>query len=294
MEKSLAPSTRHQYRQSLQKCQDFIKNVLLQPSRLPVTQDQLHMYVAHLHSTNIKHSTISTHVSAISHYHKMAALPDPTTSYATAKLLTGVRNTQGTTADPRRPISKHILLGLLTSLQACTHSTYQQLLFSSMFALMYSACLRASEVMLTGSPQHILTKSQLVYQQHNNSYRLTFSSYKHSTTDRSTIHVMPTGAAECPVFHLEKYIKARGNAPGPLFIMHGSPITRAHFTKVLQDCLKYLQLPARQYNTHSFRIGRTTDMALANTPHSTIQQIGRWKSTAYLKYIRTDIITTNP
>ena len=91
----------------MQKCTLFIREVLQQRPQLPIRQEQLHLFVANLHSQNKKHSTILTHMSAISHYHKMANLPDPTSSYATAKLLTGVRNSQSNQPDHHWPITKH-------------------------------------------------------------------------------------------------------------------------------------------------------------------------------------------
>ena len=224
----------------------------------------------------------------------MANLPDPTSSYATAKLLTGVRNSQSNQPDHRRPITKQILQAILASVHPCTSTRYQQLMYSSMFTLMYHVCLRASEVILTESPQHILQISQLIPHHHNNSYELIFNTYKHSTTSSTNIHVMPTGTTDCPVTTLSKYLQVRGSTTGPLYIHKGSPITRPQFIKILHTCLEYAQIPSGNYNTHSFRIGRTTDMASANVPHSTIQKLGRWKSNAYLKYIRPETITTNP
>ena len=45
-------------------------------------------------------------------------------------------------------------------------------------------------------------------------------------------------------------------------------------------------IQAHQYAGHSFRIGAATMAALAEVPDSTIQMLGRWNSTAFLRYIR--------
>lgn len=288
----MAPSTRQQYHQVLKQCQAFIKDVLQQSSQLPFNQDQINYYIAHLHSKKYKCSTIASHMAALSHHHKISGLQDPTASYKTAKLLTGVRKTQSNPPDARQPITQKILQGLIAALHPNTSSQYDRYLYASLFSLMYYACLRASEVLYTDTPQHMLHMSHLVT--HTNSYQLCFKSYKHSTSDRNVLYIVPTGKSDCPVFHLSNYLKLRGVTPGPIFLSKGAPVTRHQFTYVLNQCLKYLQIPSLHYNTHSFRIGRTTDLALADVPHSTIQHLGRWKSNAYTKYIRPQYMSTNP
>ena len=294
MANALAPSTRQQYQQSLDKCLNYIRDDLHQRPVLPLSTEQIHMYIAYLHTQKYKHTTILTHLSAISHFHKIGNHPDPTANYATSKILTGVRNSQGHQPDPRQPITRNILHGLLTALHSCTINRNEHLLYRSMFTLMYYACLRASEVLTTETPQHIIQLSQLSLQSNHRSYELKFSSYKHSTNEKTSIFITATSPVDCPVAALSKYIASRGHTAGPLYILSGRTLTRHQFTKMLHQCLNYINQPAPLYNIHSFRIGRTTDMALENIPHSTIQHIGRWKSTAYMKYIRPQCITTNP
>ena len=40
------------------------------------------------------------------------------------------------------------------------------------------------------------------------------------------------------------------------------------------------------FNTHSFRIGKASDMAKAGASKTQIALAGRWRSNAYLKYIK--------
>ena len=294
MAHALAPSTRQMYATTWQKFKDFIENTLDQQATLPASINQIHLYVAHLHSLHYKHSTILTHLSAISHQHKMRKLPDPTAQYSTAKMLAGVMNLQDNKTDQRRPITIAILMGLLVALTGCTRTDYEAALYRSMYTLMYYACLRASEVIQTSTPRHNLTLAQIHLLPNHNAFKITFHSYKHSNHQQTVILVTSTTDRACPVAALRHYLTLRGNAPGPLFQLANQPITRQHFLKCLHNCLKYINIPSTNYNVHSFRIGRTTDMAQQNIPHSTIQKIGRWKSTAFLQYIRPSQVTTQP
>ena len=292
MDQSFAPSTIQQYHKAWERCQHFVTTVLQQRCTLPISYTQLKLYIAYLHNTNYKHSTILTNLSAISHYHKMANLPNPTSYYATTKLMAGVRNSQQIQPDSRRPITKIILHGLLQSLKFCAVNTYQMVLYHSMFTLMYYACLRASESTLTDNNSHLLQLSN-IEKTSKSSYKLNFQSFKHSTQP-TTINVTSTYDMGCPVISLHNYLAQRGSSEGPLFINNSRPITRQALLKTLHQCIKFLNLPLDFYNLHSFRIGRTTDLAQANTPHLLIQKIGRWKSNAFLKYIRPQDINTNP
>ena len=42
----------------------------------------------------------------------------------------------------------------------------------------------------------------------------------------------------------------------------------------------------RQFNTHSFRIGAATSAKHAGVSDLHLQALGRWRSDAYLKYVR--------
>ena len=50
--------------------------------------------------------------------------------------------------------------------------------------------------------------------------------------------------------------------------------------------IKKLNLDCRLYNTHSFRIGRCSDLLKMGVPIEKIKLMGRWKSNAVFKYVR--------
>ncbi len=74
------------------------------------------------------------------------------------------------------------------------------------------------------------------------------------------------------------------------------------FQKAIKNVAKHLGLDPDRYSTHSLRIGGATVMAAAGLPDYIIQLIGRWKSLAFLTYIRSNLtmftkafsVLTNP
>ena len=56
----------------------------------------------------------------------------------------------------------------------------------------------------------------------------------------------------------------------------------------VQRALRKVVLPKKNYTGHSFRIGAATTTAAAGVEDAMIQALGRWKSSAFLTYIRTN------
>ena len=96
-----------------------------------------------------------------------------------------------------------------------------------------------------------------------------------------------TGDDICPVAALLQFLAIRGNHPGLLFVCsNGKPLTKGKFITEVRAALTTANLPAAEYAGHSFRIGAATMAAAAGLEDSLIQTLGRWKSSAYLTYIR--------
>lgn len=103
--------------------------------------------------------------------------------------------------------------------------------------------------------------------------------------------IQPSASGPCAVNLYRKYLTVRPPGQGPAF-RHGdgSPLRRTHVTTTLHDLCKLSSLDASSLNTHSFRIGKATHMAMLGHSHAQIALAGRWKSNAYLKYIKPSVI----
>ena len=94
----------------------------------------------------------------------------------------------------------------------------------------------------------------------------------------------------CPVEWARKYITMRGprlHDDENLFrFSDGSNIQAHHLRELLRSTIKSFGLDPSLYDTHSFRIGRATDLFKQNTSVDNIKHLGRWKSNAVYKYLR--------
>lgn len=91
----------------------------------------------------------------------------------------------------------------------------------------------------------------------------------------------------CPVSAMLAYLALRGPGDGPLFRWQdGSPLTQSKLVVAIRDVLTRANLPSKDFAGHSFRIGAATTAASMGVEDSLIQTLGRWKSSAYLLYVR--------
>ena len=95
----------------------------------------------------------------------------------------------------------------------------------------------------------------------------------------------------CPFSSLREYLELRGDYESendPFFIFHdNNPVKPTHVRKVLSKLLKAINLDPSLYGSHSFRIGRATDMVVVfGYSISQAKIAGRWRSNTVYKYIR--------
>ena len=265
---------------------------------LPIQPAILALFIAHLYSSKYAASSVTTYVSAISYVHQLAAVNDPTKAAIINQLLKGYRKL-APTRDIRLPITLPILNKLLGSFQHTVSSAYQIHLLSAMCAIAFFAFLRIGEITTTsGESTNLIRITQLdrlVDKKGNvKALQLTLINYKHSDPGQNfVVYIYPESLC-CPVQLLLQYVSLRGYAPGPLFCWpDGTPITRTFFVTQLKAALKFNNLDGALYKAHSFRIGAASWATAKGFSDPQIRLLGRWKSNAFLKYIRTPSLGTN-
>ena len=117
--------------------------------------------------------------------------------------------------------------------------------------------------------------------------KIGFANYKHSYNQRPFSIVIHRQPPFCPVQLLLDYLALRRNQPGTLFAnLDNISVSRSFFTDRLRLALTSCGLNPSRYKGHSFRIGAASFAADRAMPDAQIKALGRWKSNAFLKYIR--------
>jgi len=84
-------------------------------------------------------------------------------------------------------------------------------------------------------------------------------------------------------------LMTRGNMPTDMFFGSRSDrfkLQYRSFNLAIKKVAKVCGLPPHRFSTHSLRIGGASILAAAGVPDYVIQKMGRWKSLAFLTYIR--------
>ena len=80
---------------------------------------------------------------------------------------------------------------------------------------------------------------------------------------------------------------------GPLFCWpDGSPITRSYFVERLKAALTFCNLDIKLYKSNNICIGAASWASAKGFTDSQIRLLGRWKSSAFLRYVRTPSLGT--
>jgi integrase len=289
---SLKSSTAKTYQRNWEAFHSFANNILQQQSPFPADPVTVSLFISHLNKQKLSYTTVKTYTFAISFIHRIQQQPDPTTALIVTKAFTGLKNKAAKSARPQLlPITRSLLDRLLVALPHCLHTLFDQKLWAAIFTLSYHACLRAGEAVQSENKEHTLQFAQVFL--NPSSANIKFNSFKHSGRRTPTVILQKDDSStSCPVRTLRDYLNIRGNHAGPLFTNSSKlPIDRANFSKILKDVAQVIGLDPTYYNTHSFRVGRATQLAEDQHSPSTIQSAGRWNSSAYLQYIRPNHIT---
>ena len=90
------------------------------------------LFISYLAAKKLAHSTLCSHISAISYVHKLQGLTDPAKSFLITKLLAAHRQ-----LDIRLPITRLVLHELVRFLESTNSSAYRPFFFGSMFLTVF-------------------------------------------------------------------------------------------------------------------------------------------------------------
>jgi len=250
----------------------------------PTNTHQVILFMAYCFEVGRAPSTIATYIAGINYYHKLHGWEDFQNSFIITKAL-DVCKRRPHRKDLRAPITIDVLVALcLVLLQTC-YNRFETLLFHALFTLAYFGSFRVGELVASGSSVNLFVKDLELTVDY---ICITLRYYKTNQRGKPVTVKLPREprAEICPVRAIKAYLDL-GVSDGPLFRhMDGSLVTRQQFSGVLAKCLRKTKYSTGHFRSHSFRIGRATDLAKQGLPDEKIMLLGRWHSDCFKRYVR--------
>ena len=294
---ALAPSTQRTYGSAQKRYREFCSSTSL--AALPLTESTLCKYVAHLAREKVKHKSIKTYLSALRNLQITSEMGDPFqhSMPLLEQVLNGIKKDQAKSGilrpRERLPITPDIL--------RCIRRIWEMDNTNPDVIMLWAACctcffgfLRCGEITVPS-----LQEYDPGYHLSDGDVKLDCASHpsvatvniKASKTDPFrqgvTIYLGRTDNDLCPVAALAAYLASRASTPGPFFrFLSGAPLTRSAFVSRVSHTLSAGGIDPSKYSGHSFRIGAASTAAARGIDDSLIKTLGRWKSSAYLLYVR--------
>ncbi len=264
----------------------------------PVTEMLLCSFAVYLAELGLASQTIKGYLSAVRNTQLSLGLPDPRERSALPVLkrvqagIQRVRAAKGPPSRLRLPITAAVMERIRAQVQRS--DLQRKELLWAICCTAFFGFFRLGELLPESQASISPTRSLMwgdVAVDSNKNPTMVRVHLKKSKGDQfgagADIILGKTGLPLCPVTAILKYIEVRGSSPGPFFRCSVSqPVTKAWFVEQIRGVLASVGLPSEQYAGHSFRIGAATTAAMVGVEDSTIQTLGRWHSTAYLRYIR--------
>ena len=251
------------------------------------------LFIAYMFNFHYAPSTVTTYISALGYSHKLLGFPDPSKVFYVSQILKGYKKV-GFRLDSRLPITLPILDRLVSIAPFLQGSTYQISQFQAMCSLAFYAFLRIGEMTThfnsnANPPLQLYQITKLISPSGElQAFKLTFGDFKRSHNSRPFSVVLSRQPnSTCPVVLLSKYLTLRGVRPGAIFVSEGGlPVSRSVFSSQLLRACHLCGLDPSRYKGHSFRIGAASYAADRGFSDAQIRMLGRWKSNAFLRYIR--------
>ena len=275
-------------------------------------EERLVLFVGFLIDQNKKSNTIKSYISAIKSVLKDDG-EDLNEDVYLLKSLTNACRLKNDHVSNRLPIRKNLLQLMVAEVGNLfeTPQPYLTLLYQTIFTTAYFGLFRIGEV--TKSQHVVLAKDVHIGKNKNKLMFLLHSSKTHWFDSKpqvvkissSEIGTKREDAVKndrnkyenehiktfCPFQMLKDFVTVRGQRKRDdeqFFIFKdGSPVLPGQARYILKSAILKLGLDARLYEFKSLRGGRATDLAAMKIDLGLIKTLGRWRSNAVFKYLKT-------
>lgn len=263
---------------------------------IPTCESTLCLFAAHLGEKGLQHQTIKSYMSAVRFLQISRGFQDPNipSMDRLAYVLKGIKRSRGPSQPlPRLPITPAILETLFQAWRRDLHEHDAAMLIAAC-SCGFFGFLRSGEFTIQ-SPSSFDPSTHLTLQDVALDDRASPSMIclhlKQSKTDPfrqgTDIYMGKTDKELCPVRAAVHYLRLRGDRSGFLFLFRdGSPLTKPVLVQQIRDTLDKQGIDGSKYAGHSFHIGAASTVASKGLEDSTIKALGRWRSSAYHRYIK--------
>ena len=294
---SLAPSTKRAYAAGQRRYIDFCTKAGLSP--FPTNEKKLCSFAAARGHEGLKAQTIKGYLSAVRNRQIILQLGNPfqVDMPVLEYVLRGIKMDQAKHHPPkvkeRLPITPAIMLKLREIWGAKPTDPTNIMLWAACCTAFFGF-LRSGEITTPSLKEydaevHLSFGDISLDSTHNPTVAQV--RIKASKTDpfRQGISIFlgRTDTLLCPIAALTAYMATRGCSQGPFFhFPDHQPLTRQLLVEHLRRALQATGLDPKKFAGHSFRIGAATTAAAHGLEDSLIRTLGRWQSSAYLRYLQ--------
>ena len=278
-----APRTRAGYGSAIKRFLSFTAAYGLSP--LPLNEELLLRYVAHLNLQHLAPSTIKNYLSALRAWVIANGFDEPI--IWTPRVHLACRAVSRSHDPPRQvlPITYDILSSMFNHLTPST----DHLLVAAALSLQYFACLRASELCSNSALAITPARSDVSFYQSGSSFIMLYKCHVSKTSPHGfEVHVGCSGAPICAPCIMHRFLSSCPSEPSsPLFrFTSGHLLSYSLYNSIIKRLVQLAGLDSSNYSSHSVRAGAATQAARAGLDPDSIKRLGRWRSQAYLVSLR--------
>ena len=289
---SISRASRRTYDQGRSSYLAFCRQFRLIP--FPASEDSLNLFITYL-ARSLSFATIRTYLAAVRYWNIREGFSADFSGMVQLHMtLQGIKRLKGASSRPNRlPITIDILKTLKNRLRTLAIPEEDKLMLWAAFTTAFFGFLRSAEFCCTSKTSYDASTCLLVrdISISENVLRIFIKVSKADPfRNGHTIRLVATNSSICPLRAMQKHLKNSRQGDKPVFsFKDGSFLTRQCVSKTVQQLLEGTFPDAKQYSSHSFRIGAATTAAAADVPDWLIKVLGRWSSNCYERYIRTPV-----
>lgn len=282
---SIAPKTKSMYEKAWQVYLSVLQGV---GSADKFTPQGVLQFIVQQKERGRSLSRVKGQLSAIAFFAGLEGGSDPTKDIIVKRAMQGWERLAPKVQDNRRPRDASRLQNILGVLPQVCVSSYEAQLFRLAYSLAFFGAFQISELIPSSKSD---TKGGLNMREVVVAGDLLKIRVRRSKTDPLGKGVWiqlraVKGADYCPVALMGTFMQMRSGWGDNRLLLHadGTPLTRFQFTRLCKLALALLG------EEHSFCIGAATTAATLGFSPDTIKRVGRWRSSCFEHYFRTQLM----